>query len=966
MEHGITRPEVQTGVRKPGADVVLGLPGIELTFVPSDPARSSTFVAYAPDADVASGAVTMGTGTVEVVWPHQSGSGVRRRRVPAVHLSIAETLIALNGLDPAPAATDSVAAWAAVGRAGLALVARGRLVPAVSPAGWDQWAVGPLALADRQLLDELGAALPPSAYAVPMAATTPLRMASPTTLIKRAWDAIADTLPRTAAAGAGHFAAPDPQDVAGLRPWLDEATSGLDGGGGADVALRVELGAEDQPDRADQSEKPNQPGQAPPARAVLQLTSRVDPSLMVDAEDLFSSPAAVLARFGADAETELLRSLRRGARAWPPLDVLLRQQAPTGMDLDEDLLADLLTEAASVLADTGIEVLWPAGILADGIRLHATLTATPGVVVEAGLGLETMVSFRWQATLDGEILSAAEIDQLADAKRGVVRLRGRWVKADPELLARLRNRRARSLSGIEALGTLLAGTVDVDGEAVAVEAEGHLADLADRLRAVSGVNGKPAARPPGLADWVELRPYQQRGVTWAQAMTELGLGGVLADDMGLGKTLQVIVVHLQRAAEGVGPTLVVCPTSLLGNWEREVRRFAPGTPVRRFHGPARSLDQLAGDEIVVASYGVARRDTERLSDAGFALVVVDEAQHAKNPETSTARALRAIATPARLALTGTPVENRLSDLWAILDWTTPGLLGPLKRFTETVATPIERHQDAAATERLASVVRPFLLRRRKTDPAIAPDLPTRTTTDVAVPLTTEQVSLYEAEVREALDVIKSEEGIARQALVLRLMTVLKQICNHPAQYLHQPGPLPGRSGKLAALEELISVIDAEGESVLVFSQFVECLTLIETRLAQLGVGTLFLHGRVRAKGRTRIVDAFQAGHAPVLLCSLKAGGVGLNLTRATHVIHYDRWWNPAAEDQATDRAHRIGQDRPVQVHRLLAEGTLEDRIASVIERKRSLAEAVVGGGERWIGQLSDDELADLVTLGGQR
>ena len=744
------KPDADVVRGRPGdADVVVGLPGIELTFVPSDPARSSTFVAYAPDADIAGVAATTGTGTVEVVWPHASGSGVRRRRVPAVHLSIAETLVALNGLDPGPATTDSVAAWVAVGRAGLALIARGRLVPAVSPAGWDQWAVGPLAHADRRLLDELGAALPASAYAVPMVATTPLRMASPTTLIKRAWDAIADTLPRTAAAGAGLFAAPDAQDAAGLRPWLEEATSGLDGGGGADVALRVELAAEDQPDQHDKRHQPDQP---PPARAVLQLTSRVDPSLMVDAEDLFSSPAAVLARFGADAETELLWSLRRGARAWPPLGLLLRQQAPTGMDLDEDLLADLLTEAASVLADTGIEVLWPAGILADGIRLHATLTATPGVVVEAGLGLETVVSFHWRATLDGETLSADEIDQLAEAKRGVVRLRGRWVKADPELLARLRNRRARSLSGIEALGTLLAGTVDVDGEAVAVEAEGPLADLADRLKAVSAVNGRRAVRPPGLADWVELRPYQQRGVTWAHAMTELGLGGVLADDMGLGKTLQVIVVHLQRAADEVGPTLVVCPTSLLGNWEREVRRFAPGTPVRRFHGPARSLDQLAADEIVVASYGVARRDAERLSDAGFALVVVDEAQHAKNPETSTARALRAIATPARLALTGTPVENRLSDLWAILDWTTPGLLGPLKRFTETVATPIERHQDAAATERLASMVRPFLLRRRKTDPDIAPDLPARTTTDVAVPLTTEQAST----------------GAARQSLVARL------------------------------------------------------------------------------------------------------------------------------------------------------------------------------------------------------
>jgi SNF2 family DNA or RNA helicase len=371
-------------------------------------------------------------------------------------------------------------------------------------------------------------------------------------------------------------------------------------------------------------------------------------------------------------------------------------------------------------------------------------------------------------------------------------------------------------------------------------------------------------------------------------------------------------------------------------------------------------------EIVVTSYGVARMDAALLSSAGFALVVADEAQHAKNPETATAKALRAIDCPARVALTGTPVENRLSELWSILDWTTPGLLGPLERFVRTVATPVERNRDPQVTERLARTVRPFLLRRKKTDPGVAPDLPARTVTDVAVPLTPEQTTLYEAEVREALAAIAVEDGIARQGLVLRLLTVLKQICNHPAHYLHQPGPLAGRSGKLAALEELVDVIVAEGESVLVFSQFVEALSLVEARLGQLGVPTLFLHGKIGARRRTEIVDAFQAGAVPVLLLSLKAGGVGLNLTRATHVVHFDRWWNPAVEDQATDRAHRIGQDRPVQVHRLVAEGTLEDHIAELIESKRSLAEAVVGGGESWIGKLSDAELADLVRLGGGR
>jgi len=287
----------------------------------------------------------------------------------------------------------------------------------------------------------------------------------------------------------------------------------------------------------------------------------------------------------------------------------------------------------------------------------------------------------------------------------------------------------------------------------------------------------------------------------------------------------------------------------------------------------------------------------------------------------------------------------------------------LERFRRSLAVPIERYHDAEATERLARVVRPFLLRRRKSDPLIAPELPPRTVSDLPVPLTTEQATLYGAEVAEAMDRITQHTGIERRGQVLRLLTVLKQICNHPAQYLHQRAPVAGRSGKLAALEELLGIIVAEGDSVLVFSQFVECLGLIEARLAELGIPTLFLHGAVTARRRSAMVDEFQAGAAPVFLLSLKAGGVGLNLTRATHVVHFDRWWNPAVEDQATDRAHRIGQDRPVQVHRLIAEGTLEDRIATMLERKRALADAVVGQGENWLTELSDDELAELVSLG---
>ena len=944
-------------------------PGAELVFVPADPPRAGSFMWYEP---VGSAEGTTST-QLDVVLP--AGSRVRRRRVAATPLSLADAIAVLGELErhpdgvPAPA---SARAWARALTAGLVLVARGRLYPAVSSAGYDAWAAGPLDASDRQLLADLAAAFPAAAHALWVPGSRPLAVASPERLVRSMWDALADTLTRSAAAplvaGGDLFAAAAPQPASHLATWLGEWSSGFEGG--ADVALRIELDGGlppvvPAPSRAEAALVGAEPSPVS-AQAVVQVASRVDPSLTVDADRVFGAPAALAARFGDDVETDVLRALRRGARAWPPLAELLARPVPDRLELSDDDVSDLLGDAAADLGGAGISVLWPAGMLSDGVRLTGSIGA-PGSVGGSGFTLDELVAFRWQATLGGEALSEDEVALLAEAKRGVVRLRGRFVAVDPELVERLRRRPPRPLTAIEALAAVLSGSVEVDGELVEVTAEPQLADLAERLRRAAGTPGESGetggtVAPPGRLR-AELRPYQRRGLAWLAEMTGSGLGGCLADDMGLGKTLQVIALHLHRAERQLGPTLVVCPTSLLANWEREVRRFAPSVPVRRHHGAGRSLADVAADELVITSYGVARYDAAELSAAGFSLVVADEAQHAKNPATATARALRSIAAPARLALTGTPVENRLADLWSILDFTTPGLLGPLERFARTVATPIERYHDPEATTRLARIVQPFLLRRRKSDPAIAPDLPARTVSDLPVALTREQVELYEAVVREAMAVIEGSEGFERQGLVLKMLTALKQICNHPAQYLHQSGPLAGRSGKLAALEELVTVIASEGESVLVFSQFVECLGLVEARLGELGVGCLLLHGKVPARRRAEMVDEFQAGRVPVFLLSLKAGGVGLNLTRAGHVVHFDRWWNPAVEDQATDRAHRIGQTQAVQVHRLIAEGTLEDRIARLIEGKRELAESVVGGGEAWIGQLSDAELASLVQLG---
>ncbi|GHG40225.1 MULTISPECIES: DEAD/DEAH box helicase [Amycolatopsis] len=1015
----------------------------QATYLPADPPRDGVLALWGED-------VAGGT-TIELVLPR--GAKFARTKVEAELVPLERALPRL--LSVGEQASPAVAAWSAAVNAGVNLVARGRLRPAASPGGAAAWRIGPLDAADEELLRGLAGALPPEAYALPLTGLKRIRLHSPDSLVRALWDATADLLVRSPAApvGAGDpaFAAREP---ALLGPdgaaWLAELEAREPRG--IQVLLRVE-GLDDET-----------------FAGVLAVRSMAEPSLVVEAATLWDAPDAVLNRLGDQVETQLLLGLRRGARAWAPLGRVLTQATPASLALSDDEVVDLLTDGARDLGGAGIEVLWAKGLFAGEVKARASATQAPASVAEAEFALRSLLEFRWQLSLGGEQLTEAEVAALAEAKRPLVRLRGQWVRVDPQLLARVRGR-TRKLDAGEALAAALTGELEVDGERVEFAAPPALGGLASRIRDRAGALVAP---PPGLQ--AMLRPYQQAGLSWLATMTGLGLGACLADDMGLGKTIQLIALHLHRrelarsgewgpgsmqpgevarsvvegsgpggaqrglpgclaaeppelgaaqlgevarsvvegsepggaqpglsgrlAAEPAqagassrseaepdpaqsggpeqvgaskagpprtgagGPTLVLCPTSLLGNWEREFARFAPGIPVRRFHGGRRHLGDLAPDEVVLATYGVLRRDRETLSEVDWGLVAADEAQHVKNPLSATAKELRKIPAQAKVALTGTPVENRLTELWSIVDWTTPGLLGPLDRFRRTVARPIERDRDKAVTERLAATVRPFLLRRRKTDPDIAPELPPKTETDRFVPLTAEQTTLYEAVVRENLAEIREKEGIERRGQVLRLLTELKQICNHPAQFLKEPhGALTGRSGKLAAFEELLDVILDEGESVLVFSQYVQLCRLLERRLKDRGLPTELLSGDSSPAKRQDMVDRFQAGEIPVFLLSLKAGGVGLNLTRATHVIHYDRWWNPAVEDQATDRAYRIGQDRPVQVHRLIAEGTLEERIAQVLEKKRGLAESIVGAGEDWITDLSDDELADLVRLG---
>jgi hypothetical protein len=916
-----------------------------VTFVPGDPPRAGRFACWRSPA----GSTTGTADGLRVVVP--SGRGTRAVDVPARYTPVADVIDPLLAL-PVDVDHATLAPWADVVTFAVDLVARGRFHPGITTSGLDTWRAGPLTPADERYVTALASALPAAAHALPSAPDPGRRaitMQSPDVLVRDAVDAVIDAFVRAPAASVlcpGAYTSTEPHDVMPLDSWLTDLTAAPDTQ--VRPALRLEL-----PDGPDGS-----------FVAVVQLTSAADPSLTVDAADVWSAPAAVAARFGDRADTDLLLALRRGGRAWPPLTRLLEEARPSALALRDTDVMDLLGDAGARLGASGVDVLVPAE-LATHPQLRAVIgTPQPAAVTAAGFTLASLLEFRWVVSVGGHDLTAEELAVLAEAKRPLVRVRGRWVMVDADLVAKLR--RAPKVHGGDALGAAISGSIEVDGEVVTATVVGAVASLADGLAALEQETDAP--EPAGLA--ATLRPYQRRGVAWMAALAQLGLGGCLADDMGLGKTVQVIALHLRRHEQETTvdrrPTLVICPASLLANWEREIGRFAPGLPVRRFHGGDRTVSDVAADEFVLTTYGVVRRDHGVLANQEWGLLVADEAQHAKNPLSRTARSLRALPVTGRIALTGTPVENRLSDLWSILDWASPGLLGPLESFRRRIAIPVERDRDPAAVDAFARVIRPFVLRRRKTDPSVAPDLPPKTETDRLVPLTAEQATLYEAVVRETMAEITAADGIGRRGLVLKLLTALKQVCNHPAQYLGQPAPIAGRSGKLDALDELLDVILDEGDSVLVFTQYVVMARLLERHLGDRGVATRFLHGSVPVVKRQAIVDAFQAGDAPVLLLSLKAGGTGLNLTRATHVVHYDRWWNPAVEDQASDRAWRIGQDRPVQVHRLVTEGTVEDRIGAVLAAKRGLADAVAGGGEAWIAELSDEELVALVELGQPR
>ncbi|MBO0804171.1 MAG: DEAD/DEAH box helicase, partial [Nocardiopsaceae bacterium] len=738
-------------------------------------------------------------------------------------------------------------------------------------------------------------------------------------------------------------------------------------------------------------------------RVEFALQSAEDPSLMLPADEVWAGAGGGWLSADVFPEEALLEGLGAAARLFPELNEALRDATPAEVGLDTPGALNFLRETGPLLAGAGFGVLLPdwARKARLGLKLTTRSSSSGASSGRASqFGLDDLVEFRYDLAVGDQVLSAEELAELAAMKVPLVRIRGQWVELDDRHLKAALKFLQRKRSGTMTAGEaalagmgLAAGDGEGDGIPVtSVDADGWLGDL---LSGQADRRLEPLPAPDGFSG--ELRPYQERGLAWLSFLGELGLGAILADDMGLGKTVQMLALIASAAPApttapyerhfhtpiavatalssggGKGATLLICPMSLVGNWQREAARFTPGLRVYVHHG----ADRLTGDEfaaavanadLVITTYQTATRDAAALGTVKWARVVCDEAQAIKNAGTAQARAVRGLPAASRIALTGTPVENQLSELWSIMEFANPGLLGSATSFREHYAVPVERHGSPEAADRLRRITRPFVLRRLKTDKSIISDLPDKQEINVWCNLTQEQASLYQATVDDMLARIEeAEEDIQRRGLVLATMAKLKQVCNHPAHLLGDGSRLAGRSGKLERLEEICEEIAADGDKALLFTQYAEWGRLLQPYLAsRIGCTVLFLHGGTSKKQRDALVSRFQSSDEPVLfLLSLKAGGTGLNLTAANHVIHVDRWWNPAVEEQATDRAFRIGQRRDVQVRKFICVGTLEEKIDAMISSKKSLADSIVGTGENWLATLSTAELRSVVSLSSE-
>ena len=866
--------------------------------------------------------------------------------------------------------------WSLAARFLLELLARQRIVPTVADDGVSRWRVILTAPEDRRRAEALARALPPVAYAgtglTPAAALMlfldltgdaiarlPRQPTLPALRLRTNWEehlfkALVGPFPRVRM---------QPFALANLSRQMGVWAQGVLGREGEEswvVCLKLV--------------PPPTDGQ--PWRLEYLLQSVEDTRQTVPLTEVWSGAAASGGRRLPGRDVILTR-LSEVSGLVPAVAASLAEPNPGGADLTDTEAWKFLTETSEVLAGSAVSVMVPRELVRAGRqRLHARLVlgrgGSGGGSAEPGTGtfrLDQLVEFSYQVALGDEVLSAEQFREVAALKRPLVRWRDQWIALDPREQATLEELLSRrsdgTVTGIEALRLALAGKSGRGHSAVEVMAVGALAAFMDRLRSTEVDRDPPA--PATFRG--HLRPYQARGMAWMGLLTDLGLGALLADDMGLGKTIELIAWLLTRREKLDRPVLLVCPTSVLGNWQREIERFAPTLKVVRHHGPLRAKSAgalgVGSGDVLLTTYALVRRDIEMLDGMEFSALILDEAHALKNPRSQQALAVQRILAPARIALTGTPIENRLTDLWSIMQVLNPGLLGSYSVFQHDLALPVERYADEEAAAELKRLTAPFVLRRVKSDPMVLSDLPEKNEMRVHCPLTAEQAALYQAVLDEHLAEITGSTGMERRGRVLALITRLKQVLNHPAHYLRQKTPLTGRSGKLERLEEMIAEVVAAEDRALVFTQYREMGELLAARIAEvIGEPVPFLHGGVPATGRDAMVQKFQEDpEGPhVFVLSLRAGGTGLNLMRANHVFHFDRWWNPAVEDQATDRAFRIGQKRSVQVHKMVTLGTLEEKIDRLLETKRKLASSIVGTGETWITELDDDELGKLLAL----
>ncbi|GID31266.1 DEAD/DEAH box helicase [Paractinoplanes brasiliensis] len=855
------------------------------------------------------------------------------------------------------------------------LVRRGRVLPVVHPHGptarWRPVLTGFDAVHRDDLLRRLPAAARAERARPGDVAGLPAEDA-----LAAALDRLVDGLVRTRLAeagvrlGDGWLAAltGDPEFPAApaladeLADRLDRWHTSALTGAAVRLCFRLSHLAEVEPDQPDAVNPAA--SAAPPRDAWLLefLLQAVDePSALVTAADIWRDSYAPLRRWTSHPQERLLGALGRAARLHPDLDAALHVPRPVDMVLDTEEAHRFLTHAAT-LEEAGYGVLLPSWWqekpgLGLGLNLRPR-DPIPAVLRDRTADLAHLVDYDWGLALGGRMLTSEELTDLARAKVPLVKLRGRWVWLDADRLdagLRFLARGGGTMTVGMALRTIkLLPPEELPLPVTATSGAGWAADL---------LSGELEHRlelldpPAGLRG--ELRAYQRRGFSWLAFLDQLGLGACLADDMGLGKTVQLLALLLHKRS---GPALLICPLSVLGNWQRETATFAPSLRVQVVHGSERVIDPDA--DIVLTTYSTAVRDADQLAAVHWDRVVLDEAQHVKNSAGEAARAIRRFPSRMRIALTGTPVENRLAELWSILDYLNPGVLASAHTFRARFAVPIERYADEDAAARLRQATRPFLLRRVKSDPVVISDLPDKQHVRHLCGLTGEQTTLYRAILDEMTTRLDESTDRWNKGIVLAGMTKLKQACVHPALLLGDGSPLPGRSGKLERLEEIVDGALAQGESVLCFTQFAKFGAMLTPHLAaRFDAPVRFLHGGTSRTARDEMVAEFQSDERPgVFVLSLKAGGTGLNLTAANHVVHIDRWWNPATEEQATDRAFRIGQQRDVRVHTLVCLGTLEERIDRLLADKGVLAARVVGNGEGWLTALSTTELRDLLTL----